>query len=52
MDLCGAQADRTPALATAAKGQQLLDRIGQRVADFLQAMIDGQRVVPIPPFYE
>jgi creatinine amidohydrolase len=51
IDLCSAQADPTPALATAVKGQALLERIVERVAGYLQEMIDGQRVVPIPAFH-
>lgn len=46
------QADQSPTHATASVGQQLIDRVVDRVADYLQAMIDGDRTVEIPPFFE
>lgn len=45
------QPDPTPAMATADKGRAFINRTVDRVADFLQAMIDGRRVVPVPPFH-
>lgn len=50
-DMWTDQADRTPALATAAKGRAFIDRIVERVAAYVQDMIDGRRVVEIPPFF-
>jgi hypothetical protein len=45
------QADPKPALATAQTGQAFIDRIVPRVAQYLRAMIDGQRMAPVPPFH-
>jgi creatinine amidohydrolase len=45
------QADQTPALATAAKGQAFIERIVERLTNYLREMIDGRRAVEIPPFY-
>jgi creatinine amidohydrolase len=45
------QPDRTPALATAAKGEEFIRRIIDRVSQYVQEMIDGKRVVEIPPFH-
>ena len=45
------QADQAPSLATAEAGQQFIDRIAGRVADYVQEMIDGHRVAEIPPFH-
>ena len=45
------QADPTPALATAAKGQVLLDRIVERVTGYVREMIDGTRPAAIPPHF-
>jgi creatinine amidohydrolase len=45
------QPDPTPALATAAKGQACIDRIVERLARYVQEMIDGTRTQAIPPFH-
>lgn len=44
------QPDPKPALATAAKGEVFIARIVDRVSAYLQEMIAGTRVQPIPPF--
>lgn len=50
-DVCGDQADPTPALATAEAGRAFLDRIIERVTTFVQEMLDGRRVAEPPPFF-
>ncbi len=45
------QADPAPALATAAAGEALLERIVDRVALYLEEMISGRRLAEIPPFF-
>ena len=45
------QADRTPAMATAAQGQEFFARIADRVTDYLDQMIAGRRTAAIPPFH-
>lgn len=45
------QSDQTPACATAEVGDEFLRRIDQRLAAYLQAMIDGQRVAEQPPYF-
>lgn len=45
------QVDPKPALATAAKGAAFYARIVPRVAAYLEEMIDGRRVMPVPPFH-
>jgi creatinine amidohydrolase len=45
------QADPKPALATAEKGEAFLQRIVERVAAYLEEMIQGKRPHPIPPFH-
>ena len=45
------QSDKTPAHATAAAGQQLIDRVIERVATHLAEMIAGKNVIPIPAFF-
>jgi len=45
------QPDPTPALATAAKGQAFIERIVDRLSKYIQEMIDGRRVVAIPPHF-
>jgi creatinine amidohydrolase len=45
------QPDPTPAMATAETGGAFVQRIVDRVSQYVQEMIDGQRVVPIPPFH-
>lgn len=46
------QKDKAPGVATATAGQVLIDRTVQRVAAFVQNMIDGNTVAEIPPFFE
>jgi creatinine amidohydrolase len=46
------QADQSPTYATASAGQELIDRVVERVTDYLQAMMDGKRVAEVPPFFE
>ena len=45
------QADPKPALATPDTGRIFLDRITERLTEYLQEMIDGKRVAVIPPFF-
>ena len=50
-DALGDQQDTSPAKATSANGQILFDRIVDRVARYLQEMIDGPKVAEIPPYF-
>ncbi|HIF31438.1 MAG: creatininase family protein [Pirellulaceae bacterium] len=50
-DMWEDQDDKAPALATAENGQILIDRTVDRVATYLQEMIDGQRVAEVPAFF-
>jgi creatinine amidohydrolase len=45
------QSDPAPALSTAAKGEVLIQRTVDRLADYLHEMIDGKRVNPVPDFH-
>lgn len=45
------QPDPTPALATAAKGEALIERIIERVTTYVREMIDGTRQAAIPPHF-
>lgn len=45
------QPDPKPAMATAAKGEIFIQRTVERVATYLQEMINGKRVHEIPPFF-
>ncbi|OHB85449.1 MAG: hypothetical protein A2V98_20740 [Planctomycetes bacterium RBG_16_64_12] len=45
------QPDPTPALATAEKGREMLNRIIGRVASYLEEMIDRRRSAEVPPFF-
>lgn len=45
------QPDPTPGMATAETGQAYLDRILDRLTVFVQEMIDGKRVVEMPPYH-
>jgi creatinine amidohydrolase/Fe(II)-dependent formamide hydrolase-like protein len=45
------QPDKTPGMATAAKGQEFIKRIVDRVTKHVQDMIDGKNVVEIPAFH-
>ena len=50
-DMWTDQPDPTPAMATAEKGAAFIERTVERVSNYVQAMIDGERVVEIPPFH-
>ncbi len=45
------QSDQTPAVASADQGAQFVERIVERLASHLQAMIDGDNRVEIPAFF-
>lgn len=45
------QDDQKPAMATAAKGAAFIERAVTRVSAYVQDMIDGKRVVEIPPYF-
>ena len=45
------QKDQNPSLATAAKGEVFIERIVDRVSAYVQEMIDGTRIIPIPPHH-
>ena len=45
------QEDPTPSMATREKGEAFLQRLEERLAEKLQAMIDGRDVTPVPPFH-
>ena len=50
-DALGDQPDPTPAMSTAAKGEEFIKRTIDRVSDYVQEMIDGKRVMETPPFH-
>ncbi|HUG67521.1 MAG TPA: hypothetical protein VMM76_07200, partial [Pirellulaceae bacterium] len=50
-DMWTDQADQKPALATAEKGTAFIERAVERVSAYVQDMIDGKRIVEIPPFH-
>ena len=50
-DMWTDQVDQKPALATAEKGVAFIERTVDRVSAYVQEMIDGKRVVEIPPFH-
>ena len=50
-DAVSDQADPEPAQATAEAGKALLDLTVDRVAAYVEEMIDGRRVAEIPPFH-
>ncbi len=45
------QQDPTPAMATAETGQEYINRILDRLTVFVQEMIDGKRVIEMPPYH-
>ncbi|HUF60870.1 MAG TPA: creatininase family protein [Verrucomicrobiales bacterium] len=45
------QPDQTPAVADAARGSLLLERIVERVTQFARQMLDNERVAVLPPFH-
>ena len=51
-DMWTDQVDKMPALATAAKGEAFIKRIVDRVSQYVTEMIDGRRVIEIPPFHQ
>ena len=50
-DVWKEQPDPTPALATANTGNTFLGRIIDRVTHYLDDMMSGKKVIPIPPFH-
>ena len=50
-DMWTDQADPTPAMATAEKGEQFIRRAVDRLVNFVEEVIDGRRVAEIPPFH-
>ncbi len=50
-DIWGDQPDSSPSIATAQQGAALVQRIVERVANYLAEMIDGKRVARIPAFF-
>lgn len=50
-DMWKDQVDQKPSLATAETGRVFIERAVERVALYLQEMIDGKRVAPTPPFF-
>ncbi len=50
-DMWTDQPDSHPSIASAQQGQAFIQRIVERIANYLAEMIDGTRVVRIPPFY-
>ena len=46
-DMWTDQPDKKPSLATPSTGQEMLARITERVARYLQEMIDGERINPV-----
>lgn len=45
------QVDQSPSLATAEKGEILMERTVERVAQYLEEMLAGRREAEIPPFF-
>ncbi len=45
------QKDPTPALASPQTGQELLQRIVDRLTEYVKQMISGDRVAPVPPYH-
>lgn len=50
-DAVSDQPDPTPSMATRESGEAFIRRIVDRVGAYAQEMIDGQRVMEIPPFH-
>jgi creatinine amidohydrolase len=48
---CGDQADPLPALASKKTGELVIERVVERVTEFLKQMITGQRTTPTPPYH-
>jgi creatinine amidohydrolase len=45
------QADQAPALAAAETGGKIIAATVERIVSYVQEMIDGKRVAPVPPFH-
>lgn len=45
------QPDPTPAQATAETGEAFIERIVQRLTDYVQAMLAGEKIQEVPPFH-
>jgi creatinine amidohydrolase len=45
------QPDQKPSMATAKQGEEFIRRIVERVATYLQEMIDGKRVAKVPSYF-
>jgi len=45
------QPDSSPSAATAQGGQAFIERIVERVTNYLAEMIEGKKVARIPPFF-
>ncbi len=50
-DAVADQPDPNPAMATAETGRQFIDRIVTRVSKYAEEMMNGSRVIEIPPFH-
>jgi len=50
-DIWTDQADPTPAMATAEKGELFIQRAVERLTTYLQEMLDEKRVQEIPPYH-
>ena len=51
-DMWTDQEDQKPSTATAAKGAAFIERIVDRLADYMEEMVEGRRVAEVPPFFE
>jgi len=45
------QVDKKPSLATAAQGKELIQRIVERVTQYVQEMIEGKRIAKMPAYF-
>ena len=50
-EICSDQSDTMPGLATAETGEAFLQRIVDRVSDYVTEMIDGRHVNDVPPYF-
>ncbi|MCS5540256.1 MAG: hypothetical protein NZ804_09720, partial [Roseibacillus sp.] len=51
-DMWRDQPDQKPSSATAAKGAAFIERIVDRLADYMEEMMAGTREAEVPPFFE
>lgn len=51
-DMWTDQEDQKPSTATAGKGAAFIERIVDRLADYMEEMMAGTRVAEVPPFFE